>query len=184
MVLVWLYSPANLTLVLDRKTFSVPVTCPACERLVTIAYVAPVGDYEVTTYHWQCPYVGCTGKGTFRLHGEFLGASPGLPSYFGNSREGVRRFRESPLTDEQTDPHHVGLTFLRTEIDTGMTFAGLATNTHEDPARRARNRQHAKTAAETVERFLPEVIGLTTDEFSEIADGLDRLRRAIAVIPA
>lgn len=72
------YLPSqNLALVLDRKTFSGPVTCPACTRLVTIAYVASVGDREIRTFHWHCPHAACAGAGTFRLHGEFLGATAG-----------------------------------------------------------------------------------------------------------
>ena len=71
---------------LDRKTFSVPVTCPVYRGLVTITYATLIGEQEIKTFHWQCPYVGCTGRGTFRLHGEFVGTSVGIPSYFGKNR--------------------------------------------------------------------------------------------------
>ena len=77
-MLGWRTSPAKIWRSCStEKTFSVPVTCPACTRLVTIAYVASVGDREIRTFHWHCPHAACAGAGTFRLHGEFLGATAG-----------------------------------------------------------------------------------------------------------
>ena len=66
---------------LDRRRFQVPVSCPTCGHLVTISYLTPLDDAPITTFRWACPYEGCSGRGTFRLHGEFVGILAGLPRY-------------------------------------------------------------------------------------------------------
>lgn len=72
---------------LDRKTFLVPVMCPACKRLATLAYT-PAADPQQTgkSIRWDCPFPECKGQGTFYLHGELISVGQGLPSFFGPNR--------------------------------------------------------------------------------------------------
>jgi hypothetical protein len=80
--------------------------------------------------------------------------------------------------------HNLSVDFLRTEIETGSTFAELAAGAGDDRDKRERNRGNAKQALATVERFLPKALGVTPDERNDIEAELENLRIAIAAIPA
>jgi hypothetical protein len=88
-----------------------------------------------------------------------------------------------PMALDPVDPHDVGMDFLRTEIETGLTFAGLATAAGNDTEKRERNRANATKALAALEQFLPAVIDVTPTDVQEIRNGVDVLRRAIAAIP-
>jgi hypothetical protein len=74
------------------------------------------------------------------------------------------------------------VTFLLTEIETGLTLAGIATGAGQDAEGRDRNRRNAQLAYDTIVKFLPRM-KLTVDESGKITTGLERLRAAIAAIP-
>jgi hypothetical protein len=72
----------------------------------------------------------------------------------------------------------VGLDFIRTEIETGLTFASLAAAAGDDTDKRERNRANAQTALSAVRKFLPRLT-LTSDERIEIDGGIAQLTGAI-----
>src|SRR5262249_6154893 len=84
---------------------------------------------------------------------------------------------------QELKSHDVGLSFLRTEIQTGLSFANLARTAGSDVDKRERNRALALMAVSTVERFLSKVIDVTQDDVAEITANLEQLRQAIAAIP-
>ena len=84
---------------------------------------------------------------------------------------------------QELKSHDVGLGFLRTEIQTGLSFANLARTAGADVDKRERNRALALMAVSTVERFLSKVIDVTPDDVAEITANLEQLRQAIAAIP-
>ena len=76
----------------------------------------------------------------------------------------------------------VGVDFLRTEVQAGLTFAKVAATTSR-PAARKRNQQNATTALEAVMKFKTRV-ALSVTEYEELENGLADLREAIAAISA
>src|SRR5262245_13043671 len=87
------------------------------------------------------------------------------------------------MTKQHVDLTQVGKGFLKAEIETGLTFATRAADADGDLTKLRRGRAHAKTAVETVERYLP-TLDLTPEEISELMEGLDQLRRRVAALPA
>ena len=79
-----------------------------------------------------------------------------------------------------TSTHDVGVSFLRTELQAGLTFASVASTTGRSDTRK-RNRQNASTALQAVMKFRKRV-PLSLAEKEEVENGLADLRLAIAAI--
>lgn len=68
----------------------------------------------------------------------------------------------------------VGLSFLKTELDTGLMFAGIAIDSH-DSETRMRNFANAKKANETALRLVQKLI-ISEEDLHEINSKLERLQ--------
>jgi len=67
--------------------------------------------------------------------------------------------------------------FLKTELHTGMTLAGIAKDA-EDPEKASRNRKNARLAYDTVVKTRPKAILSPTQE-EEVSNGLQQLRKVL-----
>ena len=67
-----------------------------------------------------------------------------------------------------------GLSFLKTELDTGLMFAGIANDSH-DNEKRLRNFANAKKAHETALRLVQKLI-ISEEDLHEINSKLERLQ--------
>jgi hypothetical protein len=80
-----------------------------------------------------------------------------------------------------TQPNAVRLSFLRTEVQTGLVFASIAAQAGNDTEKRSRNRANATAALDAVMKFLPR-LALTDEEQDEMNEGIMRLNAAIDAI--
>ena len=71
-----------------------------------------------------------------------------------------------------------GYDFLRTEIHTGLTLAGLAADAKKSPAKMKRNLVNARKAHDSVLRFIHQV-PLTPQQYTEIQKKFKKLKSAL-----
>jgi hypothetical protein len=84
------------------------------------------------------------------------------------------------MAHDPPDTDDVGVRVLRVELSVGAAFAQIGQET-DDLEKRKRYRAHAQAAFDAVLRFSTKV-PLTPEESTEISDGLNALRSAIAAI--
>jgi hypothetical protein len=82
------------------------------------------------------------------------------------------------LPDEQPALRASSLDFLRMELGMAVTFLDSARLPHDDPTIDTRNRQNARTAYETVLRFLPR-FSLSEREQGEFETKLAAIKAAL-----
>lgn len=71
--------------------------------------------------------------------------------------------------------------FLKTDLDTGLTFADIASNAGDNSEKKRRNQNNARQAYDTVLRLLKHVV-LNDTEGREIYDRLSRLKIALQAL--
>ena len=76
-----------------------------------------------------------------------------------------------------------GVEFLKTELALGLTFSHIALAAYEDPHKRLRNREYARTAYKTILRFLP-LATLALTEAQQLEANLGELRINLAQLGA
>lgn len=82
---------------------------------------------------------------------------------------------------DRSELNENGVSFLRTELDLGNTFVGIAQSADKDQEKAERNRAHGRKAYDSVLRFLPDV-SLTTAEQTEFQDKLAVLKAALMAL--
>ena len=82
-----------------------------------------------------------------------------------------------PSEPHPTNP--IFVTFIRSEIATGLLFAELSAGARDDHKRRARHRLNAEKAYESAARLF-ERTPTTAEEAAELRAGLETLRSVIA----
>ena len=71
------------------------------------------------------------------------------------------------------------LQFIRSELETGMTFASLALNSESD-GKRQRNQQNARKAYDSAQHFLEEHIAREkTTKQTDLLEGLTQLKNLL-----
>ena len=79
------------------------------------------------------------------------------------------------LRNEREKVRKTGITFLRSEIDTGHTLANIALASGEDSEKRQRNGENARKAYDSAMRFADRV-SLSSDETREMNENLNALK--------
>lgn len=77
--------------------------------------------------------------------------------------------------------HDPGAAFLITELDTGLTFAGIAAQAQSDEGKAKRNRRNARKAYDTVLHFLATSV-LTSAEDTLVRRKREQLRKALVLL--
>ena len=80
------------------------------------------------------------------------------------------------------DTRETNLSFLRTEIATGLTFAKVAMDSKDDSAKRVRNEANARKAYDTIVNWMAHYSGSEAlhIDIEELEPGLTELREALA----
>ena len=84
------------------------------------------------------------------------------------------------VSDSADSCYQAGLEFLRTDIDVGMTFAGIALRS-TDPNKVSRNTLNARKAYDTVSQFLNR-LPFSSPETTEISLNLVKLQKALELL--
>lgn len=81
----------------------------------------------------------------------------------------------------QRQSGRIGLEFLRTDLDTALTFATRALQAHQDAETRRRNQQNARRGYDAVSRILGELKAQSVNEaeMSDVEDRLSALRQKL-----
>lgn len=82
---------------------------------------------------------------------------------------------------DRSELNESSVSFLRTELDLGNTFVGIAQSADKDQEKAERNRAHGRKAYDTVLRFLPD-LSLTAAEQTEFQDKLAVLKAALLAL--
>ena len=83
------------------------------------------------------------------------------------------------LSQVASDFNRNGLDFLKVEVQTGLTFAGIALGEEPGSAQRERNRLNARKAYDTVLGLRPRFEVPQDTAGRKIDEGLQRLRSAL-----
>lgn len=86
----------------------------------------------------------------------------------------ARRSTLDDLLASKSRVNKANTEFLRLDLQTALTFTGLALNT-DDPAKKDRNQRAARRAYDTILRFMQRVT-LTEDEARFFEENLPRLK--------
>jgi hypothetical protein len=81
------------------------------------------------------------------------------------------------LAETLRDANTASIDFLKTEVNTGLTFANIAHDS-VNAEKSARNRAHARLAYDTVLRFIGRV-SLTYAEAEHLAVKMDQLKHGL-----
>ena len=94
-----------------------------------------------------------------------------------STRDLIARHREL-----ERDSTRIGVSFLRTDLDTALTFAARALQSLDDPETRHRNQRNARSDYDTVSRILSELSKKYVDqsELTEIQEKLGLLKAKLA----
>lgn len=71
-----------------------------------------------------------------------------------------------------------GMSFIRAELDTGLTLSRIALNAGDDQ-KRERNRINARKAHDAILHFMPDTV-VTDAELDEVRKALEKLRSNLA----
>lgn len=71
-----------------------------------------------------------------------------------------------------------GISFIRAELDTGLTLARIALDAGDDAQKRQRNHVNAKKAYDAILRFIPDT-SLTDTELEEVRKAFKKLRSSL-----
>ena len=74
----------------------------------------------------------------------------------------------------------VGINFIRTELDLGLTFASVAANASDEEKFR-RNRENARRACQTARHFVDRFC-LSDNEFADIHDKIGALEHTLQML--
>ena len=79
------------------------------------------------------------------------------------------------IPDPATDLNANGIEFLKTDLETGLTFASIAVNAGDDLAKKRRNQANARKAYDTVLAWSRRIV-LTKTDAHQIEEKLGKLQ--------